>query len=189
MPRLFAGLEIPRIVRDDLALMKGGLAQARWIDPEDYHLTLRFIGDVDASQAREIDLTLAALRPAPFILTLDSLDCLGGDKPHSLVARAQATLALLELQASIARRLQRLGLPAEPRKFVPHVSVARLNGMSARNVADYLAARGLFRQRSFEVSRFVLFSARALTGGGPYVVEADYPMEREAATGWAMAGR
>ena len=188
MPRLFAGLEIPRALRDDLALMKGGLTQARWIEPDDYHLTLRFIGDVEAGLAREIDLTLAAIRQAPFRLTLDALDGLGGDKPHSLVARAQATPALLELQAAIERRLQRLGLPAEPRKFTPHVTLARINGVPARTVADYLAARGLFRARSFEVADFVLFSARAQTGGGPYVVEADYPLEREPARA-AMAGR
>ena len=188
MPRLFAGLEIPRALRDDLALMKGGLTQARWIDAEDYHLTLRFIGDVDAGLAREIDLSLAAIRQAPFRLTLDALDGLGGDKPHSLVARAQASPALVDLQGAIERRLQRLGLPAEPRKFTPHITLARVNGMSARSVADYLAARGLFRARSFEVDAFVLFSARALTGGGPYVAEADYPLERETARA-VMAGR
>ena len=188
MPRLFAGLEIPVLLRDELALIKGGLMQARWIEPENYHLTLRFIGDVDAGLAREIDLSLAAIRQAPFRLTLDTLDCLGGDKPHSLVARAQAIPALVELQAAIERRLQRLGLPAEPRKFTPHVTLARVNGMSARALADYLAARGLFRSRGCEVEAFVLFSARSQTGGGPYVVEADYPLEREPAR-WSAVGR
>lgn len=188
MPRLFTGLEIPRVLRAELALMKGSLAQARWTEPENYHLTLRFIGDVDAGLAREIDLTLAAIRHAPFTLTLDALDCLGGDKPHSLVARAKAAPALTDLQGAMERRLQRLGLPAEPRKFSPHVTLARISGLSARSVADYLAARGLFRARSFEVTGFALFSARALTGGGPYVAEADYPLELQPAR-WAMAGR
>ena len=189
MPRLFVGLEIPRNVRDDLAVIRGGLAQARWIEPDQYHLTLRFIGDVEAGLAREIDLTLAAVRPPSFTLLLDVLDCLGGDKPHSLVAKAQCSPALTELQTMIERRLQRLGLAAEPRKFVPHVSLARINGLSARTMAGYLAAHGLFRQRSFEVACFVLLSARSLTGGGPYVVEADYPLQRQPAARWAMAGR
>lgn len=188
MPRLFTGLEIPRALREELALMKGSLAQARWTEPENYHLTLRFIGDVEANLAREIDLSLTAIRQAPFALTLDALDCLGGGKPHSLVARAQASPALLDLQGAIERRLQRLGLAAEPRKFTPHVTLARINGMTARTVADYLAGRGLFRSRGFEVNEFALYSARALTGGGPYVVEAHYPLERESAR-WAMAGR
>ena len=188
MPRLFTGLEIPRIIRDELALMQGSLSQARWSDPGDYHLTLRFIGDVEAGLAREIDLTLAALRQASFTLTLDALDGLGGDKPHSLVVRAAASPALLDLQGAIERRLQRLGLPAEARKFTPHVTLARVSGMSARGLADYLAARGLFRSRQFAVAQFVLYSARALTGGGPYVIEADYPLELQAAR-QAMARR
>ncbi|HWZ10595.1 MAG TPA: 2'-5' RNA ligase family protein, partial [Xanthobacteraceae bacterium] len=47
MPRLFTGLEIPPQVAQSLAMMRGGLPGARWIDPENYHLTLRFIGDID----------------------------------------------------------------------------------------------------------------------------------------------
>jgi RNA 2',3'-cyclic 3'-phosphodiesterase len=101
---------------------------------------------------------------------------------------ALAATSRIVLSQGRRRRLQRLGLPAEPRKFNPHVTLARISGMSARSVADYLAARGLFRSRGFEVEDFVLFSARALTGGGPYVVEADYPLELQPARA-AMAGR
>ncbi|HEX2354299.1 MAG TPA: RNA 2',3'-cyclic phosphodiesterase, partial [Xanthobacteraceae bacterium] len=43
-------------------------------------------------------------------------------------------------------------------------------------VADYLALRAPFRSPPFKVSRFVLFSSRAAVGGGPYVVEAAYPL-------------
>ena len=54
MPRLFTGLEIPQSVAQSLAMMRGGLPGARWIDAENYHLTLRFIGDIDDALAREI---------------------------------------------------------------------------------------------------------------------------------------
>jgi 2'-5' RNA ligase len=43
-------------------------------------------------------------------------------------------------------------------------------------VADYLSARGHFRCRPFQAGRFVLFSSRDSVGGGPYVVEAEYPL-------------
>jgi 2'-5' RNA ligase len=43
-------------------------------------------------------------------------------------------------------------------------------------VAEYLTAHGFFRTPPFKVSRFVLFSSRASTGGGPYIVEASYPL-------------
>ena len=62
MPRLFTGLEIPDDIRESLSMLRGGLPGARWIDPENYHLTLRFIGDVDDVIAREIVFMLGKVR-------------------------------------------------------------------------------------------------------------------------------
>jgi 2'-5' RNA ligase len=56
------------------------------------------------------------------------------------------------------------------------VTLARLRDTSSFEVAEYLSARAGFRSQPFTVSRFVLFSARASVGGGPYVVEAAYPL-------------
>ena len=67
-------------------------------------------------------------------------------------------------------------LEPEGRKYTPHVTLARLRDASSRDVADYLAARAHYRSASFAASRFVLFSSRSSVGGGPYVVEADYPL-------------
>jgi 2'-5' RNA ligase len=82
----------------------------------------------------------------------------------------------MELQAEHERLMQRVGLEPEGRKFTPHVTLARLRDSSSQQVADYLAARALIDAASFSVSRFVLFSSRASVGGGPYVVEAAYPL-------------
>ena len=54
MPRLFTGLEIPAEIGQTLSSLRGGLPGARWVDPDDYHLTLRFIGDIDGVTANEI---------------------------------------------------------------------------------------------------------------------------------------
>jgi RNA 2',3'-cyclic 3'-phosphodiesterase len=176
MPRLFTALEIPASVAQSLAMMRGGLPGARWIDPENYHLTLRFIGDIDDALAREIAGMLGRVRRVAFELRLDGLSSFGGRKPRAVVAAATQVPGLMELQAEQERLLQRLGLEPDGRKFTPHVTLARLRDSSSRQVADYLAARGHYRSAYFEVSRFVLFSSRASIGGGPYVVEADYPL-------------
>ena len=175
MPRLFTGLEIPPRIAQSLAIMRGGLPGARWIDPENYHLTLRFIGDIDDGLARDIAGLLGRVQRAPFELRLDGLSSFGGRKPRALVAAAPPLAPLMELQAEHERLLQRLGLEPEGRKYTPHVTLARLRDSSSREVADYLSARAHYRSPSFEVSRFVLFSSRASVGGGPYVVEAAYP--------------
>jgi RNA 2',3'-cyclic 3'-phosphodiesterase len=179
MPRLFTGLEIPQSVGQSLAMMRGGLPGARWIDAENYHLTLRFIGDIDDALAREIAGVLARVHRRPFELRLDGLTSFGGRKPRAVVAAALPAAPLMELQAEHDRLLQRLGLEPEGRKYTPHVTLARLRDSSSHQVADYLAARGHHRSAPFDVSRFVLFSSRASVGGGPYIVEEAYPLTRQ----------
>jgi 2'-5' RNA ligase len=176
MPRLFTALEIPPHVAQSLAMMRGGLPGARWIDPENYHLTLRFIGDIDDALAHEIALLLGRVRRMAFELRLDGLLSFGGRKPRAVVAPVTPIAPLMELHAEHERLLQRLGLEPEGRKYTPHVTLARLRDSSSHQVAEYLSARGHYRSASFEVSRFVLFSSRSSVGGGPYVVEADYPL-------------
>lgn len=176
MPRLFTGLEIPSDLAMDLSLLRGGLSGARWIDAENYHLTLRFIGDIDDATARDIHTLLETIRHRAFTVTIEGLSSFGGAKPRALVAKAKAAAPLIELQAQQERLMQRIGIAPEPRKFTPHVTLARLRSASCSGVAEYLAARGYFLSRRFEAKRFVLFSSRASTGGGPYVVEAAYPL-------------
>ncbi len=176
MPRLFTGVEIPSNVGQALAMLRGGLPGARWIDPDNYHLTLRFIGDVDDMVAQEVAYGLAQFKRNSFELHLTGLTSFGGRKPRAIVANAASTQALIDIQAEHERLMQRIGLAADGRKYSPHVTLAHLRESTSRQVADYLATRGFFRTPTFTISRFVLFSARNSVGGGPYVVEASYPL-------------
>lgn len=176
MPRLFTALEIPAEIGFSLSLLRGGLPGARWIDAENYHVTLRFIGDIDEPTADEIAGALARVDRPRFEVALQGLDALTPRKPHSLVACVKASAALKELQAEHERIIQRVGLEPERRKFTPHVTLARLKGASGPDVARYLALRGDFRTPPFPVGRFVLLSSRASKGGGPYVMEEAYPL-------------
>jgi 2'-5' RNA ligase len=176
MPRLFTGLEIPSDLANELALLRGGLAGARWIDTENYHITLRFIGDIDHATARDIFYELGQIRRKPFEVAIEGLSTFGGCKPRAIVAKARPAAPLVELQAEQERMIRRAGIPPEPRKFTPHVTLARLRSATPMAVADYLGARGFISSLRFEAKRFVLFSSRDSVGGGPYVVEAAYPL-------------
>ena len=176
MPRLFTGLEVPRETGMSLSLMRGGLPGARWIDPDNYHITLRFIGDIDDRLAHEIAMLLDGVKRRPFEVRFDKLASFGGRRPRAVIAAIDPIAPLIELQAEHERLLQRVGLEPEGRKYTPHVTLARLRDCSSRQVADYLSARGPVRVIPFAASRFVLYSAKASVGGGPYVVEAAYPL-------------
>ncbi|MCB1413085.1 MAG: RNA 2',3'-cyclic phosphodiesterase [Xanthobacteraceae bacterium] len=176
MPRLFTGLEIPAEIGQMLASLRGGLPGARWIDPENYHVTLRFIGDIDGHAANEIAMMLPRINRKPFEVAVQGLTSFGSRKPRAVVATVVPSRPLVELQAELERMMRRIGLMPEPRKFTPHVTLARLRDASAQDVADYLSLRGYFPTRVFTASRFVLFSSRASVGGGPYVVEDSYAL-------------
>jgi RNA 2',3'-cyclic 3'-phosphodiesterase len=176
MPRLFTGLELPEVVVGQLALLRGGVVGARWLEPEDYHITLRFIGDIDVRAARDIDDILSDIHRPKAAICFEGLSWFGGYKPRAIVGKVKAEPALMGLQAEQERRLRRIGIEPETRKYTPHVTLARLRGAGQAVIASYLAERGALVADSFVAQRFVLYSARAGSGGGPYVVEAAYPL-------------
>ncbi len=68
------------------SLLRGGLPGARWIDVENYHITLRFIGDVEGHVADEVANALDRVRRPEFMLNLSGVDAFGSKKPHSIYA-------------------------------------------------------------------------------------------------------
>lgn len=176
MPRLFVALEVPPDIATALAAIRGGLPGARWIDPENYHLTLRFIGDIDDAMARDVHAALEEIRFAPFGVNLTGLAAFGHAKPRAVVMAAKLDAALGALHAEQERQLRRIGLAPEPRKFMPHVTLARLRHSTPFAVAEYLAMQGPFSVHAFQATRFALFSARDSVGGGPYIMERVYSL-------------
>jgi RNA 2',3'-cyclic 3'-phosphodiesterase len=176
MPRLFTALEVPSDVGSALALSRGGLVGARWIEPENYHITLRFVGDIDARLADEVVEALDDVSRGSVPISFEMLAWFGGGKPRAIVAKVKPTTELSDLAADHERLMRRLGLAAETRNFTPHVTLARLRGASPARVADYLTSRGRLAAPPFVADRFVLMSARDGVGGGPYLVEAEFPL-------------
>lgn len=177
MPRLFTGLEIPSDVALDLDLMKGGIMGGRWIDRESFHITLRFIGDIEEPMAREIAYALEGVEARPFSLRLKGIDAFGGNKPHTLYAGVAESADLRRLHSIHERICQVLGLEAEPRKFTPHVTLARLRDPDLASLHRFVVSHSLYKSRVFDVARFVLFSSRPSRGGGPYAVEESYQLQ------------
>ncbi len=176
MPRLFTALEIPGELVPKLEMLRGRLAGARWIAPENYHLTLRFIGDVDAPDADDFVEALSDIWVEPFSLQLSGVGSFGGRKPRALWVGVAECEPLMRLQRANERAARQAGLPPETRNFSPHVTLARLRGAEPGAVAHYLSAVGAFQAEPFLVEQFVLMSAREGSGGGPYVVEERFPL-------------
>ena len=177
MIRLFVALELPAALRQRLALMGGGVPGARWQREDQVHLTLRFIGEVEESTAADIDDALAAIRAPRFFMELSGVGEFGGKVPRALWAGVRVGDELAHLQRKVETALQRLGLPAEERKFSPHVTLARLKGAPRGKVLEFLTHHALLSSPPFEVERFVLFSSHLGSGGSVYHLEREYPLQ------------
>jgi len=172
MPRLFTGIEIPAEQREEIARLKVPLpGGGRWTEPDDLHLTLRFVGDVEKPQAREFADNLETIDVDAFELRLSGLGVFGGNEPRSIWTGVETSAPLEALARANDRAARAAGLPPDGRQFKPHVTLARVKHASADEVARVLQRIGAFRSKPFIVSRFVLFSAKPKTGGGPYAIE------------------
>lgn len=176
MPRLFAGIEIPESVRDQLSDLARPLPGAKWVDDDDFHITLRFAGDIEGRLARDFTDLLAEIEADAFELRLEGLGTFGGNEPRTLWAGVAPSPPLEALARACDRAARNAGLPSEPHPFKAHVTLARLRGTPPDLLARTLGRIGAFRSEPFAVGAFVLFSARPKVGGGPYVVEATYPL-------------
>jgi len=176
MPRLFSGIEIPDDIRDALARLRQPLPGARWLQPENFHITLRFAGDVSAPVARELDANLANISFDPFPIEIAGLATFGGDEPRTIYAGIKPSDDLEKLARANETAARRAGLKPESRRFIPHITLARLQtAPRIEPIARFLQRKGGLRLPPFTTTRFVLFSSKPGTGGGPYVVEQAYP--------------
>lgn len=178
MLRLFTGIELPPGISRQIASLGGGLRGARWLDPDDLHLTLSFIGDVDGNLFDAIVEELSNVQSDRFEIVLDGLGNFGADRPRALIFAVNADARLINLHKQQASALRRAGIAPEKRKYSPHVTLARLRAVSPQTLAHYIATNPAPVIR-FSTDRLALFSARPKIGGGPYVVEAAYQFSNE----------
>jgi 2'-5' RNA ligase len=172
--RLFVALAISDAVADGLMLIQSGVPGARWSTREQLHLTLRFIGEVDGRDAVDIDDALAAIAAPRFALELHGVGEFGGKNPHALWAGTRPNEALKHLARKVETAMQRIGLPAEERKFTPHVTLARLRASPRGRVLDYLTDHALYASGPFAVDKFILYSSVLTDDGSIYTAERDY---------------
>jgi RNA 2',3'-cyclic 3'-phosphodiesterase len=178
MRRLFVAAEIPEGAKERLAGISEGLPGAAWIPPEQMHLTLRFIGEVEEAVFEDVEAALSGIRSPSFHLTLKGVGHFPkrGD-PETLWIGVAANEPLLRLRNRIEGALVRRGLPAETRKFHPHVTLARVKDDRAPWLGPYMVQHALFVMHEIPVQAFHLYSSRLTPDGAIHHLEATYPLE------------
>ena len=178
MQRLFVALEVARPLRQAIRKLQYGLRGARWLDEDDLHLTLAFIGEVDGSAQRRIETALGDVTTPSFRMELHGL----GHYPPRGVPRvlwtgASPKVELGALAQAVRRALGRAGLILERRRFSPHVTIARFRRPPSRaGLERYLGTCSLFRTAPADVTSFHLFSSVLRPAGARYTMEAAFPL-------------
>ena len=172
--RLFVGIGFPPELKLRLSLLCSGVQGARWVDPGNFHLTLRFIGEIGGDVAANIDEGLARLRARRFTLQLAGTGIFGGDKPRSLWVGVERCAELVALRDKVEQTLIRVGLMPEPRKFSPHVTLARLHNPALDELGGFLAAHAQFRADPLPVEGFSLIASLQTKAGSVYEDQAEY---------------
>jgi 2'-5' RNA ligase len=175
--RLFAAIPVPEEIAAGLAGLQKGVPGARWRPPENFHVTLRFFGDIDERTAEDLDAELASIRMAPFTMRLKAAGWFGKTDPRALWLGVEAGDAVAALNAKCERAARRAGLPPEPRKFHPHMTLAYLNGTPVEKANRFTQRAAHLETEAWMVTHFSLFSSWTSRGeANIYEAEADYPL-------------
>ena len=177
MVRLFVALALPDTIRDQLPRICAGLPGARWVPPENLHLTLRFIGELDPNDILDIDDALSHISADAFEIRLDTIGFFGkGRAIRALWIKTARSPELAVLHANVESAMVRAGCAPENRKFLPHVTLARFRRAQSDLVERFVADHLMFKLDPFPVQALTLYSSLLSHAGATYTSEAKYPL-------------
>ena len=178
MIRAFAAVPMPEPVTDALELVQDDLRIGNPVLPEHMHLTLVFLGELREPVLDEVHDAFEDVRVPPFELRLRGLGMFGRSSPRSIHAVVEENLTLRHLQSKLEQAARNAGVDMPSRRFVPHVTIARLKGRreDAAEVADFVARRSLVRPPPVQVEAFHLYRSILGRDGPVYDELADYPL-------------
>ena len=173
--RLFVALPLPAAVRSACERLQQGVPAARWTPPENMHLTLRFIGEVDGGTFEDLIESLADVVVEPFEIEVAGAGHFETRQvPTVLWAGIRPSPPPKHLQAKVERAVRACGLPPDTRKFAPHITLARLGETDPLRVRNFLQRNALFRAGSVPVEGFTLYSSHLGKGDPHYRAEVEY---------------
>ncbi|WP_040507706.1 RNA 2',3'-cyclic phosphodiesterase [Gluconobacter morbifer] len=173
--RLFVALDLPDAQREALALLRGSMPGVQWIPAENYHVTLRFIGEVtDRHMMEEIDLALSRLSWEPFALSFHGADLREGMTADSLVIKLDRSPALNALRSQIETALRRAGCSIAKRRFHPFVALGHTATSQRPEAARWVQTHNLFRTEPMPVEHVTLFESLRGYDQHVYIPRAEY---------------
>jgi 2'-5' RNA ligase len=171
--RLFVGLELPSSSKIALLALDPHLTGLRWLSAEQLHLTLSFLGDVEASAEDRLREALREVRIPPFFLPLRGVGLFNSRGRPSVVwaGVGNGHPHLFALHRQVQHAVLHAGLEADLKPFHPHVTLARAKGISRQALQPFLRNRAETEFGLLRVTAFALFSSVLAPEGATHHVE------------------
>lgn len=165
--RCFIAIAIPEELKEKLrrieTALDAGYRGVSWVRPENIHLTLKFLAEIDAASVELVAAALeeAAATTAPFTLAAEGIGGFPSLKgPRVIWAGIKDHPALTELHQKIEDVLSAKGFERDARRFHPHLTLCRIKAIDD-SVALGLAAQGLDNglSQGINVAEFILYKS------------------------------
>jgi len=175
---LFAAIGVPTGIKRDLERIQKGVSGARWRDPDSFHVTLAYFGDVDDDRAEELDRRLADRSFSSFDLRIKGIGHFGKAQPHQLWAGLEDDTRLAELNAYCRSAARGADIDMERRVYRPHLTLAYLSEtLDIDRLIKFEQHHAKLTSKAWLVDEFQLWSShRRKSGPNLYRVEATYPL-------------
>ncbi len=159
-------------IESAIAELKPIFPAIRWVPPANFHLTVKFLGDIEASQVQAIaDALELAITPFPrSTINAKGLGVFPNVRQPKIFWVGFVGAELARLAAAVDRALLPLGFSLEARKFTPHLTIGRWRQGESRT-GDVKLALDRWRERDFGVTtidRVILFQSELKPAGAAY---------------------
>jgi 2'-5' RNA ligase len=170
--RLFIGLELPLTSRTMLAALDPRIKGLRWLPVDQFHLTMSFLGQVEAEQEDTLRTALATVRVPPFFLPIQGVGAFGGARPTIVWAGVgKGHPHLFALHKHIQDAVLQSGFEPDLKPFHPHITLARAKDVPRQALHPFLHRYEEAEFDLFPVTAFVLFSSLLSPEGATHTVE------------------
>ena len=177
MARMFIGIDIPIKNKKEILLYCHGPRNIQWVDYQNFHLNLCFLGEIDRRSQNVLESSLDEMYLNQFHLNPEGIGSFDKSQREKIIwIGIKLSPELIELQRSIDKNLSILGISRDKRKFIPHITIGKMKNAKKEDLNQYLQQEMDYPLSDFQVTSFSLFSSKLRPQGPLYRIEREFQL-------------
>ena len=178
--RLFVGIPVPKSIQTSLQIYTQAIASdtIRFVKPENYHITLTFLGEQEEVKIKQIISVIAGVSSVakPLLLTFDTISLAPPNKPPSMIwAKYKQNDTLNSMTLQIEKAINSIVSYKDKRGdhvLIPHITLARFKRTSLKDLPQIVLD-------PIEVTSLALFESKRTDAGQIYTILEEFLLRSE----------